>query len=286
MAYPRIGSAANFSGGGGGVTVVDCHKQVRSWQLFRSFMELIIPCCNIHNNDNDDQYHPNQNKTIAKHYPQSHYYYFNYNSQPRISCSSTSSSSSSSTCNVVTGTIFGYRRGKVNLCIQTSPKYSSSPNDAPILLLELAVSTKTLAREMRGGNLRIALETTSHDIQADATIPGYKRNCNNHSTSLLSTPVWTMYCNGRRAGYAVRRRPGKSDLEALKLMGSVVTGAGVISKKELNNAPNDVVGDDELMYLRANFDRVCGSENSESFHLIDPDESIGQELSVFLYRSR
>lgn len=99
-----------------------------------------------------------------------------------------------------------------------------------------------------------------------------------------------MYCNGRKVGYAVKRPPAKSDVEALRLMGSVVAGAGVISGKELNvnnSSRNDsVVEDDELMYLRANFERVCGSENSESFHLIDPDGCIGQELSVFFYRSR
>lgn len=91
-----------------------------------------------------------------------------------------------------------------------------------------------------------------------------------------------MYCNSRKVGYAVKRRPSKHDLEALRLMGSVAVGAGIIGgSKEL-----DYGDDDEIMYLRANFKRFCGSPNSESFHLIDPDESIGQELSIFLYRSR
>ncbi|PON47351.1 hypothetical protein TorRG33x02_323560 [Trema orientale] len=277
MAYPTIGGAANIPAFiSGGVTVVDCHKQVRSWRLLRSLMDLLIPCCNI-NNDND---HEHQQDQITKHHQQinflqSHYLYY---SQPRFSCSSSSSSSSSSTYNVVTGTIFGYRRRKVNLCIQTSsPK--SSPNNVPLLLLELAVSTTTLAREMRGGFLRIALESQG----STSSTPGQNSNYN---TTLLSTPVWTMYCNGRKVGYAVKRRPAKGELEALRLMGSVVAGAGVISGKELKNR-NDVVNEDnELMYLRASFERVCGSENSESFHLIDPDGCIGQELSIFFYRSR
>ena len=265
MAYTTIGGAANISGGS--VTVVDCQKQVRSWQLLRSLMHFLIPCCNI-NNDNND-HHDQDQITKQNNFLQSYYFYY---SQPRFSYSSSSStSSSSSSYNVVNGTIFGYRRGKVNLCIQTTSK--SSPNNVPILLLELAVSTATLAREMGGGFLRIALESQSNTL-------GYIGNC-----TLLSTPVWTMYCNGRKVGYAVKRRPGKSDLEALRLMGSVVAGAGVISGKELNNR-NDVVEDDELMYLRANFERVCGSENSESFHLIDPDGCIGQELSIFFYRTR
>ena len=102
-----------------------------------------------------------------------------------------------------------------------------------------------LAREMQGGILRIALECSASS---------------DTSNSLLSMPVWTMYCNGRRAGYAVKRRPSKVDMEALKLMNSVVVGVGIISGKELDK-------DDELMYLRANFVRVSGSSEAESFHL-------------------
>ncbi|PON41427.1 hypothetical protein PanWU01x14_289500 [Parasponia andersonii] len=280
MAYPTIGGAANISAGiSGGVTVVDCHKQVRSWRLLGSLMDLLIPCCNINNDNNNDHDHDHhQQDQITKQHRQtkflkSHYLYY---SQPRLSCSSSSSSSSSSTYNVVTGTIFGYRRGKVNLCIQTSPK--SSPSNVPLLLVELAVSTTTLAREMRGGFLRIALES-----QGSSSSPGQNSNYN---TTLLSTPVWTMYCNGRKVGYAVKRLPAKGNLEALRLMESVVAGAGLISGKKLQNR-NDVVDEDnELMYFRASFERVCGSENSESFHLIDPDGCIGQELSIFFYRSR
>lgn len=88
-----------------------------------------------------------------------------------------------------------------------------------------------------------------------------------------------MYCNGRKVGYAFKRKPSKGDMDALKLMRSVIAGAGVISGKELDR-------DDELMYLRANFERVSGSSEAESFHLMDPDGNIGQELSIFFFRSR
>lgn len=81
-------------------------------------------------------------------------------------------------------------------------------------------------------------------------------------------------------GYAVRRRPTKGDEEALQLMSSVVAGAGVIRRKEMDGEV------DELMYLRANFERVSGSSDSESFHLIDPEGNLGQELSIFFIRSR
>jgi uncharacterized protein (TIGR01570 family) len=45
-------------------------------------------------------------------------------------------------------------------------------------------------------------------------------------------------------------------MDALRVMSAVVVGAGMISGKELD-------GDDEVMYLRANFERVCGSSDSE-----------------------
>lgn len=76
-------------------------------------------------------------------------------------------------------------------------------------------------------------------------------------------------------GYAVKRRPSKTDIEALRLMRSVVVGTGV---RQLE--------DDELMYLRASFQRVCGSSDCVSFHLIHPEGDIDQELSIFFFRSR
>ncbi|KAK2656520.1 hypothetical protein Ddye_009572 [Dipteronia dyeriana] len=216
-----------------GVTTVECHKQVRSWRLLRYLMHLLIPSCstiNLHNH---------------------------YQQQPTFSSSS----------NIITGTIFGYRRGKVRFCIQTNSKSINTP----ILLLELAIPTAILAKEMQGGVLRLALECTStHDHDHD---------------SLLSIPVWTMCCNGRKVGYAIKRKISKSDMEVLKVMDSVVVGAGIISTNK-NELDHDHHEDDKVMYLRASFQRVCGSSDSESYHLIDPDGNIGQEISIFFYRSR
>lgn len=247
MVYPTVG-ATNITSG---VTVLDCQKQVRSWRLLRSLIELLIPSC--HNCTFIEEH----DLETAKQ-PQNYYFYNN----PQHSLFST-------TNNIITGTIFGYRRGKVSFCIQANSKSTSNP----VLLLELAIPTTVLAREMRGGFVRIALEC--------ATLPTYNnsRNC----CSLLSLPVWTMYCNGRKVGFAMKRRPSKPDLDALRLMRSVVAGAGIITGRELNRVDDD----DEIMYLRANFERVHGScGNSESFHLIDPDGCMGQELSIFFYRPR
>ncbi|BAT86548.1 hypothetical protein VIGAN_04421500 [Vigna angularis var. angularis] len=179
------------------VTTVDCQKQVRSWRLLRSIMELLIPTCNCTFFLEEQDQSP---KCLQQKYPRQQHQQL-------------------MTCATITGTIFGYRKGKVSFCIQANSKSSN-----PILLLELAVPTSVLAKEMRGGNLRIVLESS----------------CNN--------------TNNR---------------------------TGVINScKELQHQ------EDELMYLRANFQRVRGSSNSESFHLIDPEGSIGQELSIFFFRSK
>ncbi|XP_055800484.1 protein MIZU-KUSSEI 1-like [Solanum dulcamara] len=228
--YPTTAAATT-------ITAVDCHKQVRSWRLLRSLVELLIPTCNCTFVENDKE----NDKNIP--------YNFNYNNhRHQLSLSSSS---------VMTGTIFGYRRGKVNFCIQTNPKSSATP----IILLELAVSTSTLAREMQGGVVRIALESGNNSGDGDQ-------------------PLLRMYCNGEKVGFAVKRKPTKIDLQVLAQMELVSIGAGIIHGKEIKN-------DDDIMYLRGKFERVHGPyDNSESFHLIDPEGSMGQELSIFFLSSR
>ncbi|KAH1073265.1 hypothetical protein J1N35_025593 [Gossypium stocksii] len=234
MSCPTIVAATHVTNG---VTSVECHKQVRSWRILRFLMELLIPTCNRTFNHGQEIKH--------ECYFQTYYLKPVYTTFP----------------SVITGTIFGYRWGKLNFCIQANSKSTN-----PFLLLEFAVPTAVLAREMRGGILRIVL---------DCTVSGNISS----SDSVLSMPLWTMYCNGRKVGYAVKRRPSKSDIDAFRLMSSVVVGGGMIRGKEIDN-------DDELMYLRANFERARGSSYTESFRLIDPDGNIGQELSISFYRSR
>lgn len=112
---------------------------------------------------------------------------------------------------------------------------------------------------MQGGVVRIAVESGN----------------NSGDQSLLR-----MYCNGKKVGFAVKRKPTKNDLQVLAQMESVNIGAGIIHVKEIKN-------DDGIMYLRGKFERVHGPyDNSESFHLIDPEGSMGQELSIFFISSR
>ncbi|CAN4126756.1 unnamed protein product [Withania somnifera] len=198
------------------ITTVDCEKQVRSWRLLRSLVEFLIPSCYCTFVEPAESIV--NNKPISSS--------FNYH-RPSFSSNTTN----------ITGSIFGYRKGKVNFCIQTNPNSST-----PLLLLELAVSTSTLAREMRGGLLRIALESSNN-----GNVSG-----NGQNSSLLSMPLWTMYCNGKKVGFAVKKKPMKSDLQVLKQMESVVVGAGIVHGKEINR-------DDDIMYLRGKFERVHGS---------------------------
>lgn len=210
-------------------TAVDCGREVRFRRSFRSLVECMVPCCGF---------------------------------QPSDSVSS-DSDSSAHTSTTVTGTFFGYRRGRVSFCLQDDAR-SNAP---PLLLLDFAVPTAYLAREMQYGLLRIALECNRHDRRSDYSC-----------SPLFDVPVWSMYCNGRKVGFAVRRQVTVSDAAVLRLMQSVSVGAGVLPV-----APKSADGD--LMYLRASFEMVVGSPDSESFHMINPVGSSGQELSIFFLRS-
>lgn len=62
-------------------------------------------------------------------------------------------------------------------------------------------------------------------------------------------------------------------------MQSINTGAGALP------AGLWLSETEEIMYMRANYEHVVGGADSESFHLINPDEGPGQEFSLFLIRS-
>ncbi|VVA95514.1 unnamed protein product [Arabis nemorensis] len=211
-------------------TNVDCAREVRLRRTLRSLIECLIPYCCTYQSPPFDQ-----NDTI-----------------------SVTSSSDQTGVLLVTGTFFGHRRGHVSFCLQDDTR----PASPPLLLVELAVPTAALAREMEEGFLRIALRSKS-----------------NRRSSIFNVPVWSMYCNGRKVGFAVRREITENDVGFLRLMKSVSVGAGVIP------VGGNGDGDGEMLYLRAKFERVTGSSDSESFHMVNTGGSYGQELSIFLLRS-
>ncbi|KAF7851477.1 hypothetical protein BT93_L3822 [Corymbia citriodora subsp. variegata] len=165
---------------------------------------------------------------------------------------------------MVIGTIFGPRRGHVWFCVQHD-RLSTKPS----LLLELSIPTQQLVKEMQSSELvRIALECSADSEPGLGSCP------------LRSVPVWTLSCNGRKLGFATRRKASEQNRSMLKTMQSMTVGAGVIP------SGTGSALSEEIMYMRANYEHVVGSADSESFHLINPDECPGQELSLFLLRTR
>jgi uncharacterized protein (TIGR01570 family) len=176
----------------------------------------------------------------------------------------------------VTGTFYGHWRARITLAVQ------ERPGSLPSLVLELGVPTGKLMQEASaGGHVRIALEcekksTNKKSPPADGGGGNVVR--------LLEEAMWTAYVNGRRVGYAVRREATEGDLAVMQLLSTVSVGAGVL--------PGDVVdapageADGEVTYMRAGFDRVAGSKDSESFYMVSPegDAGGGTELSIFFVR--
>ncbi|KMT16987.1 hypothetical protein BVRB_2g041920 [Beta vulgaris subsp. vulgaris] len=158
----------------------------------------------------------------------------------------------------ITGTLFGYRKARVNLAIQENPRC------LPMLLLELAIPTGKLLQDMGLGLVRIALECEKH--------PSDK-------TKLIEEPIWTMYCNGRKTGYGIKREPTDDDLSVMQMLHAVSMGAGVLPSGDGNETP-----DGELTYMRSFFERVIGSKDSETYYMMNPDGSGGPELSIFFVR--
>ncbi|XP_055824588.1 protein MIZU-KUSSEI 1 [Solanum dulcamara] len=154
----------------------------------------------------------------------------------------------------MTGTLFGNRKARVNLAIQENPR------GVPLLVLELSIQTGKLLQDMGSGLVRIALECEK-----------------NHSEKLklIDEPIWTMYCNGRKVGYAVKRGPTEDDLKVMQNLHAVSMGAGVLPTES---------SEGELTYMRAFFERTIGSKDSETYYMMNPNGTSGPELSIFFVR--
>ncbi|GAU24237.1 hypothetical protein TSUD_23740 [Trifolium subterraneum] len=169
----------------------------------------------------------------------------------------------------VTGTLFGNRRGHISFAVQLHPRAE------PLLLLELAMSTSSLVKEMSSGLVRMALECRKTTTTVSE---------NRVRQRLFHEPEWTMYCNGKKCGYAKSRTCGELDLHVLNTVQSVSVGAGVIPMLEEDGGGGCGGSEGELMYMRAKFERVVGSRDSEAFYMLNPDGNGGPELSIFLLR--
>ncbi|KAM7266029.1 hypothetical protein ACFE04_003712 [Oxalis oulophora] len=157
----------------------------------------------------------------------------------------------------MTGTLFGYRKTRINLVIQENPR------SVPILTLELAIQTGKLLQDMGKGLVRIALECEKKPME---------------KIKIVDEPIWTLYCNGRKSGYAVKREPTEEDLVVMQTLQAVSMGAGVLPSDNLDSQDGD------FTYLRANFERVTNSRDSETYYMMNPDGNNGPDLSIFFIR--
>ncbi|KAF5734088.1 hypothetical protein HS088_TW16G00530 [Tripterygium wilfordii] len=166
----------------------------------------------------------------------------------------------------VVGTLFGNRRGHVHFAFQ------KEPNSPPAFLIELATPISGLVKEMASGLVRIALECDKAEIKEE------EKN-NKAAVRLLEEPMWRTYCNGKKSGFATRRECGPKELKILKAVEPISMGAGVLP------AAGDHEADDgEVMYMRAKFERIVGSRDSEAFYMMNPDSNGTPELSIYLLR--
>ncbi|KAL2531455.1 hypothetical protein Adt_04806 [Abeliophyllum distichum] len=159
----------------------------------------------------------------------------------------------------ITGTLFGYRKGRVSLSIQ------ETSGTLPTLVVELAMLTNVLQKEMSLGLVRIALEC--------------EKQAEKEKIKLLEEPLWTMYCNGKKIGYGVKRDATEEDLHVMEVLKAVSMGAGVLPGRSESEGPEG-----ELAYIRAHFEHIVGSKDSETLYMLSPDGNNGPELSIFFVR--
>ncbi|KAK1371652.1 Protein MIZU-KUSSEI [Heracleum sosnowskyi] len=160
----------------------------------------------------------------------------------------------------VCGTLFGFRKGRVSLSIQENPR------TLPTFVVELGMQTSALQKEMSAGMVRLALEC--------------EKRPEKDKTKLLEEPMWSFFCNGKKNGYGMKREATDADLYVMELLKAVSMGVGVLPSVD----PEVEGPDNEMAYLRAHFDRVVGSKDSETLYMLSPDGNNGPELSIFFHQ--
>ncbi|ESQ31864.1 hypothetical protein EUTSA_v10004740mg [Eutrema salsugineum] len=185
----------------------------------------------------------------------------------------------------VVGTLFGSRRGHVHFSIQKDP---TSP---PAFLIELATPISGLVKEMASGLVRIALECDkAKEEEKEEGENGNRRHGGGDKTKtviprrLVEEPIWRTYCNGKKCGFATRRDCGEKEKKVLKALEMVSMGAGVLPDTEETFAGGGGGGGGDIMYMRAKFERIVGSRDSEAFYMMNPDSNGAPELSIYLLR--
>ncbi|KAJ4760366.1 hypothetical protein LUZ62_025400 [Rhynchospora pubera] len=220
------------------------HRPGRGIRLLRSFcrtLPVFTPRCNRV---------PGPCKMISN----AHIAASDFQAQNRIS--------SSSSAVRVTGTLFGNRRGRVSFSLQQNSRC------LPTLVIELAIQTQMLLREIGSGMVRIALECEKQPDQKSKD-----------QLRLLDEPLWTMYCNGKKCGYGVRREASDQDLSVMETLCPMSMGVGVLPGGSETEGKEG-----EVAYVRSYFEHVVGSRDSETMYMVSPDGQNGPELTIFFVR--
>ncbi|KAL6626423.1 hypothetical protein ACP70R_030149 [Stipagrostis hirtigluma subsp. patula] len=167
-----------------------------------------------------------------------------------------------------TGTLYGHRRARITIAFHESP---ASPPD---LLLEIGVPTAKFIQDVSAaGMVRVTLECDKQQQSHPAVEAPARR-------LLLDEPVWAAEVNGDSVGYASRREATEQDERVMQMLYATSMGAGVLPADMSDPA------DGELTYMRAHFDRVVGSKDSETYYMHNPEGSAtGPELTIFFIRS-
>ncbi|KAJ3669174.1 hypothetical protein LUZ60_011124 [Juncus effusus] len=170
----------------------------------------------------------------------------------------------SSRTSYVTGTVFGLKipDGHLHFAIQLDPK---SP---PLLVIELATCTKSFLSDLAEGPVQFMLTCMKDCTGMTGT-----------SISIYEEWKWTERNNGRIAGSVWRCIEQTVNLEFLNLVEHVTCGAGVVQDYEDKGMKGD------LMFMRANFERVKRSFDWEDLTMVGSVEKGCPEISFSFSRA-
>lgn len=158
----------------------------------------------------------------------------------------------------------------LKLCIQ-----EGGPAGPPILVIDLPIAS----HELQGECSRIVLECE-------------RARCG--GGPLMATSMWAVYFNGKKVGFGWRREAEDDHVgTALYSIRNVSAGMGLLPPTATSTLESSVDnaerrgggGGGGYQYLRGTFEKVVGSADSESYHLLDPAGCLdGHDLSFFFVR--
>ncbi|CAO2831417.1 unnamed protein product [Amaranthus hypochondriacus] len=201
-------------------------------------------------------------------------------------------------------TLFGTRRGRITLAIQ------ENPHGIPIFMVELPILSSTFYKEMGCDILRVALEseTKTHKKKLMEEFVwaiycnGRKMGYSIRRTQFSDDEIHVMQMlRGVSMGAGVLPAPSSKNNDHGHGHEQQQHRHSHYEHNNHNHFYNDDYDyyydhDDELIkmekddngdqftYLRARFERVVGSKDSEALYMINPDHSDGPELSIFFVR--